>query len=258
MSTGLPADLRAAVTVLARVPRLLVALDFDGTLAPHVDDPDAARPLPESQAAIDRLVSLPRTRVALISGRAIDSLERVASPAPEILLVGSHGLEQRFDEPYGGLQLTDDERALRAGLEAVLLRVAERYEGVWLEEKPAGFVIHTRLVSDELATQVQEQARVDTASLSGLGVKSGHAVLEFAVRVATKGDGIRRLRDYVTPDAILFAGDDVTDEDAIAELEPRDLGIKVGPGHTRAGFRIGGPAEVALVLAELASLRAGA
>ena len=67
---------------LATTPRLLVALDFDGTLAPEVDQPMAARPLPESKEAIRRLLELEGTSVALVSGRDLASLDRI-SEMPE-------------------------------------------------------------------------------------------------------------------------------------------------------------------------------
>ena len=80
---GVPDRLVAALHELASTGRLLVALDFDGTLAPEVDDPAHARALPEAREAVLRLLALPGTRVALVSGRALGSLEEVAQ-LPEV------------------------------------------------------------------------------------------------------------------------------------------------------------------------------
>ena len=71
---ALPAELRRAICQLARTPRLLVASDYDGTLAPIVSDPEQARPLPESVNALRSLASLHETTSAVISGRALRDL----------------------------------------------------------------------------------------------------------------------------------------------------------------------------------------
>ena len=100
--SGLADPLRRALEALARTERLLVALDFDGTLAPEVDQPDAARALPEAHAAVERLAALPATRVALVSGRSVTDLEQVSRFGDEVLLVGSHGIELRLDDRTRG------------------------------------------------------------------------------------------------------------------------------------------------------------
>ncbi|HEX8346908.1 MAG TPA: trehalose-phosphatase, partial [Actinoplanes sp.] len=82
-------ELRAAVTRLARVPQLLVACDYDGTLAPLVDDPTRAAPLPEAVAAIRALAALPQTVVAVVSGRALRDLAALSRLPSEVHLVGS-------------------------------------------------------------------------------------------------------------------------------------------------------------------------
>ena len=67
---ALPAELRRALVQLARTPRLLVACDYDGTLAPIVSDPEQARPSTESVGALRSLAGLHETTAAVISGRA--------------------------------------------------------------------------------------------------------------------------------------------------------------------------------------------
>src|SRR5206468_4232885 len=82
-----------ALDAFVRRRRILVALDFDGTLAPIVEDPDAAQPLPLSVQALRALAGLPRTHVAVISGRPLVQLQRLVEPAEGVALVGSHGAE---------------------------------------------------------------------------------------------------------------------------------------------------------------------
>ena len=255
--SGLADPLRRALEALARSERLLVALDFDGTLAPEVDDPDAARALPAAHAAIERLVTLPDTRVALVSGRSVDDLERVSRFGDEVLLVGSHGIELRLDDPDDVIALNDKERESMAVLEQVLEQVADSLDQVWLEPKPAGYALHTRLATSRRSRVAHLVALSEArAEVDDLKVRMGKNVIEFSVRSTTKGEAVEHLRRYTNASAVFYAGDDVTDEDAFVALGPGDLGVKSGTGETAAHHRVRGPREVAAVLHELTDLRA--
>lgn len=254
--SGVPREIRDALGALAKTRTLLVALDFDGTLAPAVDDPAMARALPQARAAVLRLASLPDTRVALVSGRALDSLEEVADVPDEVLLVGSHGIELRLDNPDDSFTLDEDEQARLGMLGDVLDQVADSVEEVWVEVKPAGFALHTRLATEKdsriahLVALSEARAEVDD-----LTVRHGKDVLEFSVRSTTKGEAVEHLRRYTKATAVFYAGDDVTDEDAFAALNSADLGVKSGAGPTVADHRVAGPESVAHVLTLLATLR---
>lgn len=82
-----------ALRDLATAESLLLALDFDGVLAPLQDDPSTSRMVPESAAAVEALARLPRTRVALVSGRDIATLRRLSAAPDSVWLIGSHGAE---------------------------------------------------------------------------------------------------------------------------------------------------------------------
>ncbi|QWL30597.1 trehalose-phosphatase [Rathayibacter toxicus] len=245
-----------ALRQLAATERLMVALDFDGTLAPEVDDPASARALPEARDAVLRLRELPATRVALVSGRALGSLEQVAQLPKEVLLVGSHGTEIRLDPGDDALSLTAKERANRGVLERILHSVARDLDNVWIEDKPAGFALHTRLAT-QLHSRIAHSAALARvrAEVDGVTIRSGKNVLEFSVRSATKGDAVEYLRHYTDATAMLYAGDDLTDEDAFAVLRPGDVGIKSGEGSTMAEFRVSGPEQLAHALWLVAEFR---
>lgn len=256
---SLPGGLVQALGELAATRRLLVALDFDGTLAPEVDDPERARAIPEARAAVLMLLAAPDTRVALVSGRALASLERVAELPDSVLLVGSHGIELRLDTPETRLSLDTAELRQVGELRRVLDEVAGSVDRVWVEPKPAGFALHTRLATDADGRTAHLAALTRTArELPALTVRHGKNVLEFSVRSTTKGEAIGHLREYTAATAVFYAGDDVTDEDAFAALGTGDLGLKSGPGETIAGFRVAGPTAVACAIGLLAELRAGA
>ena len=254
----LPEPLVGALRELAREKRLLIALDFDGTLAPEVNDPEQARALPEAREAVLRLLGMPNTRVALVSGRALRSLERVTDLPDSTLLVGSHGIEIRLDTPEIQSTLDTSELEQVDLLGEILGDVAGTIDQVWLEAKPAGFALHTRLATEHDSRVAHLVAlREATTAIADLTVRAGKNVLEFSVRGTTKGDALEHLREYTSADAVFYAGDDVTDEDAFAALRPHDVGLKSGTGATLANFRVSGPKEIARAVALLADFRDG-
>ena len=245
------AALTSALAKLAKVPTLLVALDFDGVLAPIVQDPATSRPLPGSAAAVHGLADLPDTTVAMLSGRALRDLRTVSGFAAPIRLVGSHGGE--FDD--GALELTDAQGALKEELDAAVRGIVDGEPGVRLEGKPAGVVVHVRGADEAVAERVLDAVRSGPARLPGVESTEGKAVLEMAVLKVSKGSAIDTLRAQLRVDAVLFVGDDVTDETAFARLRPGDVGIKVGAGDTAAGYRVGTPEDVTTVLEKLLAAR---
>src|SRR5262245_46467261 len=130
-------ELRAAVTRIARVPQLLVACDYDGTLAPIVQDPTQAVPLPEAVAAVRTLASLPQTTVAVVSGRALRDLAALSRLPSEVHLVGSHGSE--FD--IGFVQrLAPELVELRTRMQHAVEGIGRGRGGVGVETRPGGVV----------------------------------------------------------------------------------------------------------------------
>ncbi|MEL4317968.1 bifunctional alpha,alpha-trehalose-phosphate synthase (UDP-forming)/trehalose-phosphatase [Leifsonia sp. YIM 134122] len=255
---GIPETLVNALRELASADELLIALDFDGTLAPHVDQPEDARALDSAREAVLRLIRLADTRVAFVSGRALVSLQHVADPPEDVLLTGSHGVELKLDQPDVTLDLLASEIDRLDHVTAILERIAGSAEGAWVERKPAGLALHTRLLSPAAGQSLQRSARSRVrAAEPGLTVREGKNVIEFALRPGNKGDAIAKLREHTGATSVFYAGDDVTDEDAFVALGADDLGMKIGRGRTAAGHRVRGPEEVAEVLALLADFRAG-
>jgi trehalose 6-phosphate phosphatase len=245
---ALTPELRAAIRQIAATEHLLVAMDFDGTMAPIVGHADDARPLPRSAAAFAGLAVLPRTTTALISGRALASLRAVASPPVNTLLIGSHGAEAWLGPGSTGLTLDPEQKALLAEVRAVLGDIVKEAPGTMLEDKPAGVVLHTRLAPDDVADDAVAAARSVLQDRKGVFLKDGKRVLETSVVNASKGEGVTFLRQITGATGVLFAGDDTTDEDALARLEPGDVGVKVGLDFTQAQYRVEAPVHVAELL----------
>jgi trehalose 6-phosphate phosphatase len=243
---SLPAELRRAIVQIARTPRLLVACDYDGTLAPIVSNPDEARPLPESVGALRSLAALHETTAAVISGRALRDLATLSRLPSEVHLVGSHGSE--FD--IGFVHALDAKaRDLHRRLEDELEELVKGIPGVQLEAKPASIAVHVRRAERAAAEHVLAEVHNGPCTWDGVSTTDGKEVVELAVVPTDKGRALDTLRHQVGATAAIFLGDDVTDEKAFARLSGPDLGVKVGDGETLAAYRVSGTEDVATVLA---------
>lgn len=254
-ATGDAAALRQALraTLAAAVPDrpLLVALDFDGTLAPLQNDPAASRIIPAGVELLARLHTDPALVLALVSGRALADLHVLAQVPVGTRLVGSHGAERGRTAP-GGLErdevrLDDAQRALLAELAARAAAIATEHAGVWVETKPTSVVVHTRPADPDVAARAEERA-VAMGEQTGAHVLHGKAVVELAVQEAGKGQALAALRAETGARTVLYAGDDVTDERAFAALGADDVTVKVGTGPTLARFRVNDPQALVATL----------
>ena len=242
---ALDAELRSAAARVARVPVLLVACDYDGTLAPIVEDPTRAVPLPEAVAALRALASLPQTTVAVISGRALRDLAALSRLPSEVHLVGSHGSE--FDVGFVDA-LGPELQQLRGELVETLSGLVRRRAGVRLEVKPASVAVHLRGAAPEVSHLVLDAIRTGPATWPGINVTEGKEVIELSVITTNKGLAVDALRAQLSASAVVYFGDDVTDENAFAELHGPDLSVKVGAGPTAARHRVSGPVDAVRLL----------
>ncbi len=243
-------DLREAIARVVTASRLLVACDVDGTLAPIVDDPAAAAPRPESLAALAALAAVPSTTVAFVSGRRLDDLRRMTGLGPEVVLVGSHGAE------HGDPVVLTPETALL--LEHVIRDVhwvTDGVHGVEVEVKAGGVAVHVRRATHLDAHRVVADVVAGPGSRPGVRTTHGKMVVELSVVDVDKGSALDRLRADSRADAVVFLGDDTTDEHAFARLGPDDVGVKVGDGDTAARFRVGDTTDVTAVVELLVARR---
>ena len=211
-------DAHEIVTALRdRLPDVLVALDFDGTLAPLVKDPQASRPVP---GTVDTLRALTTTgaRIAIITGRDAGTAVRLGSldTVSGLVVAGLYGIETWHD---GALETPETPAAidtLRKRLPGVLEHYGADPE-LWIEDKRLSLVVHARRAAKPEAAldTVREQVHGIAEEL-GLEVHPGRDVLELRLPGYDKAGALCRLAG--DRDGVLFVGDDLGDLPAFAEI----------------------------------------
>ena len=203
----------AGLTAIAADPgRALIALDFDGTLAPIVSEPSAARPHPGVLPALQRLAGSVGT-LAIITGRPAPVAVELGGFAglPGLIVIGQHGFERweagRLTSPPPPPQVA----AARARLPGVLA-AAGAPEGTQVEDKGHALVVHVRRTADpQAALAALTGPLAEFAAGAGLDAKPGRLVIELRPPGVNKGAALTALIAERDPAAVLFAGDDLGD-----------------------------------------------
>jgi trehalose 6-phosphate phosphatase len=211
--------------VAARAHDVAICLDFDGTLAPIVDDPNEARLLPGAVELLGQL-AVRFAAVALLSGRPADYLAKHAA-APGLRYLGLYGLQEiRDGDVWVDPRLEAARPAVIAAQQDLRESAAVQESGAYLEDKQYAVAVHTRRVADPTrwAGAIDEAAR-QVADRRGLHVLLGKLVWELhpAVR-SDKGDAVRRVIAESDARSVIVAGDDLGDLSAFAaalELKAR-------------------------------------
>jgi len=228
---------------------LLVALDFDGTLAPIEDDPDAPEITQANRRAVKQLADHPDTMVAVVSGRQLADL-RPRVGIEGIRYVGNHGLEYTVD---GEREVHPEAEARMADIESVrdeLERRLAEFEGVEVEDKAVTLTVHYRRATDASAEDVTAVVEDVVDPVEGLKTGAGKMIVEVKPTVEWhKGAIVERLRGEV-PETwqTVYVGDDTTDEDAFRVLGDGDFGVLVGERATDADYRVPAQREVSRLL----------
>jgi trehalose 6-phosphate phosphatase len=251
---GLPqprtAEGRAGLAALLAAPaRALIALDFDGTLAPIVEDPTAARATAVAVQAVRQLAGLAGT-VAIITGRPAADAATFAGVAdvPEVIVLGHYGRQRWERGRLFSPAVPPGLAVARADLPAVLA-AAQADPGTWIEDKGEAVAVHIRRAAQPQAELERLRGPLaELAGRTGLAVERGRLVLELRPPGADKGEALRELTAERMPAAILFCGDDLGDGPAFRVV--RDLRADGTPGLLVAS----GSAEIPAVIAADADL----
>ncbi|MER5379623.1 trehalose-phosphatase [Streptomyces sp. NPDC002688] len=265
-----PAGRDALDAILTRPTRTVVALDFDGTLAPIVPDPDQARAHPDAVPALAALAPKVAS-IAVVTGRPAGVAVRhggfAGVPGLEHLVVLGHYGAERWDAVSGTVTAPAPHpgvAAVRAELPGFLDRIGA-WQGTWIEEKGRAVAVHTRRAADpQAAFEALREPLADLATRHGLIVEPGRMVLELRPPGMDKGVALLEYVREVGAEAVLYAGDDLGDLPAFAAVDKlRSDGVpgllvcsgssEVGELAERADLVVDGPSGVVRLLAGLAA-----
>ncbi len=263
----------ALAALLAEPARALVALDFDGTLADIVADPEQARAHPGAVPALAALAPHVAS-VAIVTGRPAGVAVRYggfagAAGLEHLVVLGHYGAE-RWDARSGTVNAPAPHPGIAAARGELpgVLDAHGAWRGTWVEEKGQAVAVHTRRASDpEAAFEALRAPLADLAARHGLILEPGRLVLELRPPGVDKGVALEAYVREVGARCVVYAGDDLGDLPAYAAVEKLRSdgvpGLLVCSGTAipelaeQADVLLPGPAEVTAFLAGLAERIAG-
>lgn len=241
---------------LARKSKLLLCLDYDGTLSDLTPDPSRAFPVAGIQESLTRLVDASKhLTVAIVTGRRVAQARQLLGVSNGLIFSGLHGLEM---SQRGRIRVAPEAAAATSELDLVRQWIAHNIpasQGFHVEDKRFAVGVHYRSADPPIASSIADSfVQFVAASAPALKVMRLKMLVEAIPRVASKANAVAALRRTVKhPCVTVFVGDDATDEDALAALDDGDVGVLVGPARpSRARYRLPSPAAVAAELRALA------
>lgn len=250
---------------LAGTP-LVVLLDVDGTLAPLTQMYDEATVPVATKEAVAALVAHPDVRVALVTGRSA-AVARQMVNVKHLWIAGNHGFE--IQGPNGENFADPSVLSHRAEIATAIARLeplVRDMPGVLVENKTLTFSVHWRLADPAVAPRLRE-AIEDVSQPLGLRITEGKCIFEVRPPAQIdKGTAVLTLAERLTSGSgdasFMFAGDDVTDEDAIRALRahhPRAVTVRIisdgAEVATNAEFSLRDTEAMRRFLEELAASR---
>lgn len=236
---------RPLIEAFARSQTLL-AFDFDGTLAPIVDDPRMAILRPATRDLLARVAAL--YPCVVISGRALSDVARRVHGVGLRSVVGNHGIEPWRATKRIHRRVQDWRPLFSAALDGEA--------GVEIEDKTYSLAIHFR--RSRAKKRVRDRVLTVAAELEEVRVIGGIEVVNIVPADAPhKGIALERDRSRFHCDTAIYVGDDETDEDVFALDQPgRLLAIRVGQkAASRANYYVKSQEHIDALLSVLAGLR---
>lgn len=245
---------------------LVVLLDVDGTLAPLTQRYDEATVPAATKEAVAALVAHPDIRVALVTGRSAVVARQMVG-VDNLWIAGNHGFE--IQGPNGENFADPSVLSHRAEIATAIARLEPRIRdmpGVLVENKTLTFSVHWRLADPAIAPRLREVIE-EVARPLDLRITEGKCIFEVRPPAQIdKGTAVLALAERLTSGSadasFMFAGDDVTDEDAIRALRthhPSAVTVRIGSDgadvETGAEFSLHDTEAMRGFLEELAASR---
>lgn len=241
--------------------RILLLLDYDGTTVPVQRSPERARLDEETRTLLCELSGTPKITLGIISGRSIDDICTMVG-LDRLIYTGNHGLEILLPGKPVKRLYTEKEVQLTNSVLKGLKQSVAGIKGVRIEDKGPIITLHYRTAPPGTCERLLDIAGELVSKNPGLAVRQGKEVIEITPdKPFDKGETVKRLLEDLFPGErplVIFAGDDLGDEDAFAMLGRDDVSVYVGrrpgPGKLSARFFVKDSAETRQFLYRLRHL----
>jgi trehalose 6-phosphate synthase/phosphatase len=244
---------------LRQAKRLVLLLDYDGTLVAFHGLPQQAAPDADLITLLTSLAQRPGTYVHLVSGRQKETLEQWFGDIP-IGLHAEHGFWSRLAGETMWRSCQQDIGNWKTELIPILAQYAADTPGALIEEKTAGLTWHYRMADPEFGSMKAKALEAQLAnSLNNFPVEVlvGEKIVEVRLREVHKGKVVQSLLTHYRKDGgflVVGMGDDQTDEDMFAALPEDGVAIHVGNRDSRAAYRLADPIAARCFLKQILSV----
>lgn len=247
--------------------RLMLFLDYDGTLTPIVDAPNRAVISKETRSLLYELSKKPDYKLVIISGRSLGDIKSIVG-LKDIVYSGNHGLEIEGPKLKFKSVLPPGFKKIIKRIKLDLLGKLANIKGVILEDKGYTLSVHYRLVRKEsihLVITAFHEAIIYYLVSNKIKMNTGKMVLEVRPPIDwNKGRSVMWLlarqgfASKGVPILPVYIGDDLTDEDAFSVLRKKGLTIFVGrPKRSKAKYYLKNHKDVSKFLSMVNDLTKG-
>ncbi|KAH7578044.1 hypothetical protein JRO89_XS01G0333300 [Xanthoceras sorbifolium] len=240
--------------------KLVLFLDYDGTLSPIVNDPNRAFMSDAMRSAVREAASLFPT--AIVSGRSIDKVNDFVK-LENVVYAGSHGMD--ISTPSASLKHQDEGHQIQS-VDEQIIEVLEKkikpIKGAMVEDNRFCVSVHYRRVNQEDVDTLKEMVHSTVKAYPNFRISGGKMVMEIRPSINwNKGRALEYLLDTFgfnsSSDFLpLYIGDDKTDEDAFEVIQGLGRGFPIIVSSvtrdTKASYSLHDPDEVMEFLLRLA------
>ncbi|HDS84106.1 MAG TPA: bifunctional alpha,alpha-trehalose-phosphate synthase (UDP-forming)/trehalose-phosphatase [Phycisphaerales bacterium] len=234
----------------------LILLDYDGTLVSYVKQPEDAMPDTTLLGTLQSLLADQANTIIIISGRDRDTLTQWFGNL-KMTLIAEHGAYMRDESGVWNAQVKPDNE-WKEIIRPMLELYVDRTPGAFIEEKTFSLVWHCRKSEPDLAnlrTQELKDALMAMTANLNIGVFEGAKIVEVKHIGVNKGQAVLPWVSRQQWPFIFVAGDDYTDEDMFAVMPENAFTCKIGPGPSRAQYRLNTVGDFRELLTAMADLK---
>ena len=233
-------ELDSLLSAVARAPRSLLMLDYDGTLAPFRKQRQQAVPYAGVSGALQKIILNGRTRVVIVSGRDAEEIIPLLEIGSQPEVWGLHG-SQRL-QPNGSAEVPPLDQHTAQALAAAEEWLRNQHLQHLGEFKKGSIALHWRGLDEREVRDIRKRALVGWTALterSNLDLLPFDGGIEIRSSAVDKGDAVRKIASEMEAGIpAAYLGDDITDEPAFEAMSGRGLSILVRPQWRETAARV--------------------